>query len=330
MLLITYASDMMSLIISSVSHTTTGAMTVMPFVLIFQLVFSGGIIPLPGWSEAISGFTISNYGIKAIASQSGYNELPMETAWKTLVSMRNKEIGGTFTVGQILDLMDSSAAEKHKDDVLLPSYTLGDAADAVTEVAVGMRLNEQTVIPDVTVEDLLNVVLENDSIQKLKDKELLTDAEGKTLKMGDVFEKIMDKLRDSGKADTLLVSRITVEDAVHALRLDELVESRRDAQLNEPITLGEVIDFLKSNDWLQSKRDEAFTVKFTLGEVFDLLGEQNLKTIVQEKTAEAARKPIYERSVDNIVENWVMLGLFIVVFASISVICLELIDKDKR
>ena len=40
--LITYASDITSLFISSVVHTTTTAMTVMPFMLIFQLVFSGG------------------------------------------------------------------------------------------------------------------------------------------------------------------------------------------------------------------------------------------------------------------------------------------------
>ena len=73
MLLISYASDMMSLFISSISHTTTGAMTVMPFVLIFQLVFSGGVIPLPAWSRPLSNFTISNYGIKVIAAQSGYN-----------------------------------------------------------------------------------------------------------------------------------------------------------------------------------------------------------------------------------------------------------------
>ena len=38
MFLITYASDMMSLFLSSISRTTTGAMTLMPFVLIFQLV----------------------------------------------------------------------------------------------------------------------------------------------------------------------------------------------------------------------------------------------------------------------------------------------------
>ena len=84
MLLITYASDMLSLFLSSISHTTTGAMTLMPFVLIFQLVFSGGLIPLPEWSQALSDYTISSYGIRVLASQAGYNDLPMVTGWETL------------------------------------------------------------------------------------------------------------------------------------------------------------------------------------------------------------------------------------------------------
>ena len=77
MLLISYAADMMSLFISSIARTTTAAMTVMPFVLIFQLVFSGGIIPIPAAIQPLSNLTISNYGIKAVTSQCGYNELPM-------------------------------------------------------------------------------------------------------------------------------------------------------------------------------------------------------------------------------------------------------------
>ena len=84
MLLISYAADMMSLFLSSISHTTTSAMTLMPFVLIFQLVFSGGIIPLPAWSQPLSNFTISNYGVKALTSQGGYNELPMVAVWNAV------------------------------------------------------------------------------------------------------------------------------------------------------------------------------------------------------------------------------------------------------
>ena len=52
MFLITYASDMMSLFISALCHSTTTAMTIMPFVLIFQLVFSGGFFSLSGCCKA--------------------------------------------------------------------------------------------------------------------------------------------------------------------------------------------------------------------------------------------------------------------------------------
>ena len=99
MLLISYAADMMSLFLSSISRTTTGAMTLMPFILIFQLVFSGGIIPLPEWSRPLSNFTISSYGIQALAAQSGYNEQPMTSVWTTVAGLKDEVIGGTVTVG---------------------------------------------------------------------------------------------------------------------------------------------------------------------------------------------------------------------------------------
>ncbi|MCR5323001.1 MAG: hypothetical protein K6E85_07005 [Lachnospiraceae bacterium] len=66
-ILITYAADMMALWISSIARTTTTAMTVMPFILIFQLVFSGGIFQLPEWSAPVSAVTVSHSGMQCIA-----------------------------------------------------------------------------------------------------------------------------------------------------------------------------------------------------------------------------------------------------------------------
>ena len=129
MLLISYASDMLSLLISSFSKTTTAAMTVMPFVLIFQLVFSGGIIPLPQWIEPVSNFTISTYGLQAIASQSGYNELPMDTVWSTVNSMRNSVIEETVTIGQLLDALDSEPVARYRGETIIPAVTAGEAAE---------------------------------------------------------------------------------------------------------------------------------------------------------------------------------------------------------
>ena len=67
-----------------------------------------------------------------------------------------------------------------------------------------------------------------------------------------------------------------------------------------------------------------------MGDVLDIIGEENVKNFVQRKTAEAAHKPEYESSTRNIVRNWLMLGVFVAVFAALATLMLEMIDKDKR
>ena len=74
--LITYASDMTALFISSVVRNTTTAMTIMPFVMIFELVFSGGLFALPSASEGLTDFAISKWGLNSLCSIGEYNTLP--------------------------------------------------------------------------------------------------------------------------------------------------------------------------------------------------------------------------------------------------------------
>ena len=226
MLLISYAADMMSLFLSSIARTTTGAMTLMPFVLIFQLVFSGGIIPLPAWSAKLSNFTISNYGIRALAAQSGYNELPMESVWQTLSGMRETEVNETIRLGEVLDILDKPIVESRRGLVLLGS----DSEDSIIE----------------------------------------------------------------------------------------------------PFTVGDLVDSIKGDEALQARRNESFKFKFKVQDLFDVVGEERLKSFVRDKTSEAAWKKEYERTTDNIVHNWLMLGAFIAAFAALSVLVLEFIDRDKR
>ena len=85
--LITFASDMMALMVSCIVHTTTTAMTVMPFLLIVQLVFAGVAFPLHGFSEKISYASISKWGVYAVCTESNYNNLPttvFKKSWKLL------------------------------------------------------------------------------------------------------------------------------------------------------------------------------------------------------------------------------------------------------
>ena len=243
MLLISYAADMMSLFISSIAHTTTAAMTVMPFVLIFQLVFSGGVIPLPERIQPLSNFTISNYGIKAIASQCGYNELPMAAGWTAVNSMRNSEINEVITVGQVLDILNSDALAKHREDVVISPKT---------------------------------------------EAEML---------------EILD-LGITGNAEKMVIK--------------------------DPITFGELLDFANSSELIQKRRDKSFPVDITVGDLMEIFGEDNVKNFLQQRTAEAAQKKQYEKTRVNVLINWFFLCVFILGFALMSTISLELIDKDKR
>ena len=204
--LITYAADMMSLFLSSISRTTTGAMTLMPFILIFQLVFSGGVIPLPEWSRPLSNFTISNYGIKAVASISGYNELPMNAVWTTLSGMKGSEIGGTVSVGDIVDKLDSPFVEKKRDHVLIKSYSVGDVAQMLADPSMGLRDKK---IGDTTLGAIL------DELQK-----------------------------DPDFSGEKVTAPITVGDVVDVVKNNEVIQANRDKTFSLKMTVGEMLDLL--------------------------------------------------------------------------------------
>lgn len=73
--LIIYVSDVLGLAISSIVKTPNTAMTIMPFVLIIQLVMSGMIFELKGIAESISYITISKWGLQAICTTADANSL---------------------------------------------------------------------------------------------------------------------------------------------------------------------------------------------------------------------------------------------------------------
>ena len=73
--LIIYSSDILGILISSIVRSENSAMTVMPFILIIQLIMSGMIFELSGVSSFLSKFTISRWGLAAICNSSGINGL---------------------------------------------------------------------------------------------------------------------------------------------------------------------------------------------------------------------------------------------------------------
>ena len=101
--LISFSSDMLALMISAVSKTTTFAMTVMPFVLVFQLVFSGGVFALQGGASILTNFTIAKWGMCAICAICGYNSLPIFTVWNQLQNLKGYEYEGMYPVQMVVD-----------------------------------------------------------------------------------------------------------------------------------------------------------------------------------------------------------------------------------
>ena len=105
-LLTIYAADMFALMISAMVRNTTTAMTVMPFMLIFQLVFSGAFFNLEGFSKKLTAFTISRWGMESVCTIGRYNEQPMVTLWNTLFKFRNVEYMGTKPILSVLQQIE--------------------------------------------------------------------------------------------------------------------------------------------------------------------------------------------------------------------------------
>ena len=91
MFLITYASDMLGLMISCIVHSPMTAMTVMPFVLIVQLVFANFVIPLNALGQKLSNITVSKWGIQAICTVSDYNSQESTVLLTALNTMSNSD-----------------------------------------------------------------------------------------------------------------------------------------------------------------------------------------------------------------------------------------------
>ena len=103
-LIITFAADIMGLMVSSVVRNTTTAMTIVPFLLIFQLIFSGNFFSL-GKADFMKNLTISHWGMDGMCIIGQYNSLPMTTLWKTMVRVQDVTIMDGQPIREIVQYM---------------------------------------------------------------------------------------------------------------------------------------------------------------------------------------------------------------------------------
>ena len=91
MFLVTYCSAMLGLMISCIVHTPMAAMTIMPFVLIVQLVFANFVIPLNALGQKLSNGTITKWGIQSVCTVSNFNSQESSVLLTALNTMSNPD-----------------------------------------------------------------------------------------------------------------------------------------------------------------------------------------------------------------------------------------------
>ena len=76
--------------------------------------------------------------------------------------------------------------------------------------------------------------------------------------------------------------------------------------------------------------NETITASATIGEIIDYFGEEQVRNEIMTRSSQASQVPDYEKSKANIAGYWFILCLHAFVYALLSIIFLEFIDKDKR
>ena len=81
-------------------------MTVMPFILIIQLVLSG-FIALPEALSDATNLMLSKWGVMSLCVISDYNSLPAVMIWNKMVASGDRiDLGGGVTMGQLLGIVE--------------------------------------------------------------------------------------------------------------------------------------------------------------------------------------------------------------------------------
>ena len=199
--LVTFAADALSLWISTLAKNTTSAMTIMPFILIFQLVFSGGMLDLPAWTEPLSSVTISRYGMKAIASQADYNDLPLVSLWWTLVGMRDSDVNATVTVGQVMDYL-SNERNPGVGDLRKTRFTYAVTGreliqmlrEADTEDAAEVLLSDEAFLAALGDEEIDIAFTVGEAVDRVDENPVVQSERGREIVFSTTIGEIMDTI----------------------------------------------------------------------------------------------------------------------------------------
>lgn len=257
------------------------------------------------------------------------NNRPYATISNMISKMRDNEIGGTFTVGQVLNVLqdqDSPTIQEVRGKEIGKVMTLAELKTALENSATFASFKKEHIVDDFTVEDALRLILESEELESVRDSRLGTAS----VTVGELIQNLLD----AEEAQTLMVEKIlhltTVEDVLQAVDAEGLMEKYGDTEIGGTFTIGEAVDLLANNPDVQARRDQEITVKTSLGKVLDIIGEDKVNNFLEEKAAAASYNADYDSTRENVIGYWLNLSIFVFAFALLSTVTLEFIDKDKR
>ena len=300
--LVTYAADMLALFISALVRTTTIAMTIMPFLLIFQMVFSGGLFPLPDNITFISATTVSAPGFDALASQMDVNnmsykavdsmmsalessEMDLDIKGSDIIDMladesnesvkqlRSIKVGGQMTAEEACRMLlnDDKFAELRKKP-LISRITIGDVLDEVsssTEPNI-VKIKETTIGGATSMRDAINNILSDDDFIDVRNSEIvkgvtLSGLFSAILAIGDDIEFVGEML------DTRVEAFVNIGELLDFVRTDDNFSVLNNVTLLDDTSIGEALRILMNTNSLRENLNTDLSYYTTVGEIIDYL-----------------------------------------------------------
>ena len=224
---------MMAFCISSIVHTPVTALVILPFVLIFQLVFSEGLIPFPSMVKQFTVLSISSPSFSAMRAQADINAREFSTVTNVLEMMDETEINETITLGQVLDLLTDESNPKiaaFRSMKIGRVMTVGEAMDSLMDDPNFEVVRKQPVISVLTVGDILSVIKDTGILEDYREVEFGVD--------------------------------LTIGDIADFAAANEDLQPYRDKGVTIQTTLGEMLDVVGKEQVQQLLQEKAVTLNY--------------------------------------------------------------------
>ena len=271
--------------------------------------------------------------------------LQAEETYPGIKRIRETEIGGVYTVGQIRSKIESS---KTFNDILDTDLgldmTVGQIIEKLTEsniIPSTEELKEHTFGKVFTIQEIYDMINNVDAFKSVKEKKILFNliSVGNALdavvailgdikinaqfKLGDVLDTVMESSIVKSMLEKQPFDGLTLRKLFETAKVYETLDAYNDQEIDLRINVGKLIDTLLSMDEIKKYRDKELDLTYNIGALIDLVGEERVRDFVLEKTSEAFMVPEYEHTRENILDYWSVLMLFILIFTAAFVAIME-------